>query len=71
MLDEIKDKLANILASVTDEDKEKYTLIKNILEEPEWFSKIDADTCISILIDLGYSLEEAKEVYMKLKGIEV
>lgn len=71
MLDEIKEKIDNILADVADEKREKYTLIKDITSNPEWYNQIDIDTCISILVDLGYTVEEAKDVYMQLKGIEV
>lgn len=71
MLDEIKEKIDNILADVADENREKYTLIKDITSNPEWYNQIDIDTCISILVDLGYTVEEAKDVYMQLKGIEV
>lgn len=71
MLDEIKEKLDNILANVDEENREKYTLIKDIISNPEWYNQIDVDTCISILVDLGYTVDEARNVYMQLKGIEV
>lgn len=71
MLDELMAKVDDILANIDDENREKYTLIKNIMSNPNWYMEIDVDTCISILVDLGYNVEEAKKTYMELKGIEV
>lgn len=70
MLDELKEKIDDILANVDEENREKYTLIKNIMSNSNWYNEVDIDVCISILVDLGYSVEEAKKIYMQLKDIE-
>ena len=69
MSDEINARLEEILNNCQKEEKEKYHLIKIILSDDEWYNKVDTDDIISILVDLGYTKEEAKDIYMKLKGI--
>lgn len=45
---------------------EKYKLIKDILSNEKCFFEMTAETSINILIDLGYTEENAKKVYLKL-----
>lgn len=45
---------------------EKYSLIKNILSNDSCFFEMDADTAISILIDLNFDKEAAKKMYITL-----
>lgn len=69
MLDELQSRLEEILANCQDQNREKYLIIKIIMADDNWYNKISIDEIISILVDLGYTVEEAKEIYMKLKGI--
>ncbi|MDE6292560.1 MAG: hypothetical protein K2L98_02640 [Bacilli bacterium] len=69
MLDEIQERLEKILNECSEEDREKYLLIKLIISNDEWYNKVDVDDVISILVDLNYTKEEAKDIYMQLKGI--
>ncbi len=69
MLDEIQERLEQILNECSEEDREKYLLIKVIISNDEWYNKVDVDDVISILVDLNYTKEEAKDIYMQLKGI--
>ena len=69
MSDEINARLEEILNICQEEEKEKYHLIKIILSDDECYNKVDTDDIISILVDLGYTKEETKDIYMKLKGI--
>lgn len=71
MLDELMIKVNEILENCSEEETEKYSLIKSIISTEEWYKQIGVDTVISILVDLGYTVEEAKKIYMQLKGIEV
>lgn len=70
MLDELMTKVNTILEECSEEDKEKFTLIKSIISTEDWYKQIDVDTIISILVDLGYTIEESKKIYMQLKGID-
>ncbi|MCX4364764.1 MAG: hypothetical protein OSJ70_03225 [Bacilli bacterium] len=69
MLDELQTRVEELLAKCQEDDREKYLLIKIIISDNEWLSKVDVDDAISILIDLEYTKEEAMDIYMKLKGI--
>lgn len=69
MLDELRNRVENILDKCPDEDREKYLIIKIIMMDQDWYNKIDIDTFVSILVDLEYTIEEAKDIYIKLKGI--
>lgn len=69
MLDELKTRLEEILAKCPEENREKYLLIQIIMTDDDWFNKVDVDDVISILVDLEYTKDEAKDIYMKLKGI--
>lgn len=69
MLDELRNRVENILDKCPDQDREKYLIIKIIMMEQDWYNKLDIDTFVSILVDLEYTIEEAKDIYMKLKGI--
>jgi len=69
MLDELQTRVEELLAKCQEDDREKYLLIKIIISDNEWLSKVDVDDAISILIDIEYTKEEAMDIYMKLKGI--
>ncbi len=69
MSDELTNRLEELLNNCSEEEREKYLLIKIIMTDSEWYKKIDVDDTISIIVDLGYTKEEAKDIYMKLKGI--
>ncbi len=71
MLDELNNKVSKILEDCPEEEREKYELIKGIMQNPDWYNQIDVDTVISILVDLKYTEEEAKQIYMQLRNIEV
>lgn len=47
-------------------DKEKYQIIDKILKDDLCFFKMDIDTSISILLDLGFNESDAKELYKEL-----
>ncbi len=69
MSDELANRLEELLNNCSEEEREKYLLIKIIMADNEWYNKVDTDDTISIIVDLGYTKEEAKDIYMKLKGI--
>lgn len=46
--------------------KEKFNLIKNILNDKDWVFKIDTNTACSIIKDLGFSREETINIYQEL-----
>lgn len=46
------------------EDKRKQKLISTIIKKDKWYNNIDFDTYISIMQDLGYNNDEAKEIYI-------
>ena len=41
----------------------KKKVITTIVSDKNWYKKINFDTIINVLHDLGYSIEEAKEIY--------
>lgn len=51
-------------------DNLKRKIISDIIKKEDWYKKIDFDTSISILQDLGYNLEESKEIYILLNSNE-
>lgn len=55
-----------LLEAPTPREKEKIEIIKKLLEEDACFYKIDSDTALSILRDLGFSKEKSKEIYKEL-----
>lgn len=57
-------KLRETAQKLLDKDKEKYTLILNILNEDDCYKKIDMDTFYSILDDLG--IKDKNKVYIEL-----
>lgn len=57
-------KLRETAQELLDKDKEKYTLILNILNEDDCYKKIDMDTFYSILDDLG--IKDKNKVYIEL-----
>lgn len=46
------------------EDKRKQKLISTIIKKDKWYNNINFDTYISIMQDLGYNNDEAKEIYI-------
>ena len=44
----------------------KLKLIERMLEVPDCFKHMSIDVAISVLIDLGYTKDEAKNIYIKL-----
>ena len=44
----------------------KLKLIERMLEVPDCFKHMSIDVAISVLIDLGYTKDEAKNIYMEL-----
>ena len=56
--------ISNRLSNITDDRKRK--LVTSILKKDNWYEIIDFDTVISILMDLGYTKEEAVSFYEKL-----
>lgn len=56
--------LRNRAEELIENDKKKYELILNILKDDDCFMKIDMDTAMSILNDLG--VEEKEKVYIEL-----
>ncbi len=60
ILDEINDRVPSI------KDERKKKLITSILKKNDWYLSINLDTFISILIDLGYSKEDALNIYKDL-----
>lgn len=57
-------KLRELAQELLDKDKEKYTLILEILKDDECYKKIDMDTFYSILDDLG--IQDKNKVYVEL-----
>lgn len=56
----IKDKIDNC---VNNEEKERLMIIDRILIDDDCFSKMKTDTAYKLLIDIGYTIEEAKDIY--------
>ena len=56
--------LQNRLINIKDYKKRK--VITSIINNEFWYKEIDFDTFISILLDLGYTKEEAKGMYTNL-----
>ena len=57
-------KLRKLAQELLDKDKEKYTLILEILKEDDCYKKMDMDTFYSILDDLG--IRDKNKVYIEL-----
>lgn len=47
-------------------DEEKYQTILKLLEEEQCFFKLSIEDSISILMDLGFTKEEALNIYTEL-----
>ncbi len=69
---EVKTKLETDLEYRLNDIKDnlKRKIISDIIKKEDWYKKIDFDTAISILQDLGYNLEESKEIYILLNSNE-
>ena len=61
---EIANEIVNRINNITDERKKK--LITSILKKDNWYVNVSFDTAISILMDLGYSKEEAILIFKQL-----
>ena len=57
-------KLRELAQELLEKDKEKYTLILEILKEDDCYKKMDMDTFYSILDDLG--IQDKNKVYIEL-----
>lgn len=57
-------KLREIAEELLDKDRDKYTLILNILKDDDCYKKMDMDTFYSILDDLG--IQDKNKVYLEL-----
>ena len=67
LLKELKLKCKQKIVECTDERRLNiYEKIAQIMEVPNAFARISVVTAINILIDLGYTKEEAKALYPKL-----
>ncbi len=66
MLDKLRNQAENLLSV----DKEKYTLIKNILKNDNCFFEMTMEEAYSILRDLKVKEEDLKKVYLILMSIE-
>lgn len=66
MLDKLRNQAENLLSV----DKEKYTLIKNILKNDNCFFEMTMEDAYSILRDLKVKEEDLKKVYLILMSIE-
>ena len=67
MLDSLRDKVDKLIKKCdNDLDMQKYELIKQIISDDNCFYKMDAETAISILVDLHFNIEEAKKIYIAL-----
>ena len=63
ILKELKDRTDNIL------DDKKKKVIKSIINQIDWYKAVSLDTFLSILDDLGYDTNEAKNLYVILNTI--
>lgn len=52
------------------QDQEKKKLISTIIKNEKWYRDINFDTYISIMQDLGYNQNEAKDIYVILNSKE-
>lgn len=66
MLDRLREQ-AKLLTVI---DKEKYTLISNILKNDNCFFEMSMEDAYSILRDLRVSEQDIKKVYLSLMSIE-
>lgn len=64
------DKLRNQAELLTVIDKDKYTLIKNILKNDNCFFEMSMEDAYSLLRDLKVREEDLKIVYLSLMKIE-
>lgn len=60
ILKEIKNNINNC------NDVNKREVIKNIIQYEKWYVKMDINTFVSILMDIGYSKITAIEYYKKI-----
>jgi len=63
ILMDLKDKSDKIL------DDKKRKVIKSIINYIDWYKFVSLDTFLSVLDDLGYDEDEAKELYVLLNAI--
>ncbi len=47
-------------------DGPKKKVITTIVSDKNWYKKVNFDTIVNVLHDLGYSIDEAKEIYEML-----
>lgn len=61
MLSELK-----LNTCINQEDKERYQLINNILQDQNCFKKMKTETAYNLLTDLDFTKEEVKKIYNEL-----
>lgn len=54
------------LKELSEDKRKRFEIIQRLLEDEQCFFKIDTDTAYSILNDLGFSFEEATDIYKEL-----
>ena len=74
MIKTLKDKnkkiIDDLVFSNKQEELKKQLLIASMLEDEQCFFKLDMNTALSILTNLGYSNEERLNIYKKLTSFE-
>ena len=60
----------DLVFSNKQEELKKQLLIASMLEDEQCFFKLDMNTALSILTNLGYSNEERLNIYKKLTSFE-
>ena len=63
ILKELKDRADNI------SDDKKKKVIKSIINQIDWYKFVSLDTFLSVLDDLGYDTDEAKNLYVILNTV--
>lgn len=63
ILKELKDRADKI------SDDKKKKVIKSIINQIDWYKFVSLDTFLSVLDDLGYDTDEAKNLYVILNTV--
>lgn len=71
MIVETKDKILKELKDRADKisDDKKKKVIKSIINQIDWYKFVSLDTFLSVLDDLGYDTDEAKNLYVILNTV--
>lgn len=74
MIETLKQKNKNIIDKLVfsnkQEELKKHLLISSMLEDEQCFFKLDINTSLSILSNLGFNNEERLNVYKQLTSFE-